>query len=124
MIGIGIVIFTVGIISFLSSRSNRNWQKISGTITDMEQGGPLSDIPVYAPIVQYEVNKEKYSVTGSVYVSSKPKIGSAITIAVDPTNHKNAKVVQSETILDITWALLVLGPIISLIGIAFFKILT
>lgn len=63
---------------------------------------------MYAPIVQFEFNGETRQVTGSVYSSSKPKMGTRMQVGIDPQNIEDARLYQKSGSV-LAWVCFIIG---------------
>ena len=111
-----IVVMAIGAIFALTAstmiiRSNYtkpNWVKINGqvvSITPMLNNGTTT----YSPVVNYEVNSQLYTVNDSVSSSSRPDIGSSITVAYNPAHPEQAQVVQNSSSRVMAYSFLSIG---------------
>lgn len=89
----GVVFTGAGLLIIKSSRIDPSWTKVTGRIvsssTHINNGSTT-----YAPVVQYQVGEQLYTVTGSISSSAYPAIGSQRQIAYNPAQPQNAKVVE------------------------------
>ncbi len=56
--------------------------------------GARRETPMYAPVVQFEFDGQMRQITGTVYSSSKPKMGAAVKVGVDPQNIEDARILS------------------------------
>lgn len=54
-------------------------------------GARREEPPMYAPVVQFEFDGQTRRITGTVYSSSKPKMGAVVKVGVDPQNIEDAR---------------------------------
>lgn len=108
-----------GVVTGWSTRQEEHWQQFRAQASLMEKKLPEqcpknlgAGKPLYAPVVAFEFDGQSRQVTGTMWTSSKPKIGSVMKVGVDPQNIQDARVLQKSEWL--------LGGLFLLVGITFF----
>ncbi len=120
---IGLVVTSYGIISKINYENNKKGYKevtarVIDTIATSESKkdkatGMISNYYVYAPIIEYKVNKKIYRYESREYNVKEPKVGSKIKIIYQKKNPKNIKFIKK----DYSIKIIIIGIVTTLIGI-------
>jgi hypothetical protein len=116
---VGIVFISVSLLLSKSQQINPSWVRISGSISDYTPSlanGHTS----YDPIVTYAVKGKKYIVSSSTSSSSIPLKGTPVSVAYNPSNPNQAKVVSSAVQKSLPFIFGVIGLIMTVLGIVLF----
>jgi hypothetical protein len=107
MIFIGIAMIIGGVFFITSSKIDPSWTRVEGSVIDFREettrrsrtdsGGSrdYDDDRTYYPVVEYNVDGQKYTVKSSLGSSTQPRLGESRTVAYEPTHPQSAKLVDS-----------------------------
>ncbi len=76
---------------FRKEAVSRGFKSSGGELISL---GSPRETPMYAPVVQFEFAGQIRQITGTVYSSSKPKMGAAVKVGVDPQNIEAARILS------------------------------
>ena len=120
---VGIAISIYGIISEINYNQKQKGYietnaKVIDTIATSESKkdkatGMISNYYVYAPIIEYKVNKKNYRYELNEYNVKEPKIGSKIKIYYQKNNPNNVKIIKKNNNI----LIIIIGTIITFVGI-------
>lgn len=113
----GGIFVVAGLLIINSSKIDPSWERVNGTIIDVSRTTGKNSSSTYAPVVEYSVNSQVYSVVGSISTSSQPNIGQSREVAYDAARPAQSKVVESASSLWFVYIFPVVGLFLMVLGV-------
>lgn len=112
---IGGIMIAAGFLMINTSKINPSWIQISGKVVrNNTRFSTGKSGTMYTPVIEYEVNGQKYEAISSTSSSQSSTLNSQKEVAYDPTNPSNSKVVSGSAV-----KLFYLIPLFGLFAITF-----
>lgn len=109
---IGIIFVVSGFFLVKSEKIDHSWIRTTGTIIDAASNTAGGSGVKYAPVVQYVVDGQSYSVSSNISSSTYPVIGKEKEVAYNPDQPGQAKIVGNIGSTVFSWIFPIIGILV------------